>query len=174
MNFENYPQFLTATILQWQPLLENDTYKEIIIGSLRFLATEKRVKIFSFVIMPNHLHLIWQVSDGHKPQHVQQSFLKYTAQQIKFDLQKNDPQLLERFRVNAADRAYQFWERNALSIDLFSEKVFDQKFEYIHNNPIQEKWKLAVYLENYRWSSAKYYVTGVDNFGFLTHYASEA
>ena len=59
-----------------------------------------------------------------------------------------------------------------MSVDLFTDKVFDQKFDYIHNNPIQEKWKLAVYPEDYRWSSARYYVTGVDDFGFLTHYAS--
>lgn len=134
--------------------------------------TEKRAKIYSFVIMPNHIHLIWQVSDRYKPQQVQQSFLKYTAQQIKFDLQKNNPQLLEQFRVNAADREYQFWERNALSIDLFSEKVFDQKFDYIHNNPIQEKWKLAVYPEDYRWSPAMFYLTGIDDFRLITHYAS--
>lgn len=172
MNYENFPQFFTATILEWQPLLANDTYKEIIIESLRYLVTEKRATIYSFVIMPNHIHLIWQVSDEWKPRQVQQSFLKYTAQQIKFDLQKNDPQLLERFKVNAADREYQFWERNALSVDLFSEKVFDQKFDYIHENPIQEKWKLAVYAEDYRWSSAKFYLTGVDDFDLLTHYAS--
>jgi len=70
VNFENYPQFFTATILEWQPLLENDTYKEIIIGSLRFLASEKRAKIYLYVIMPNHIHLIWQVSDGYKTQQV--------------------------------------------------------------------------------------------------------
>ncbi len=101
---------------------------------------------------------------------VRQSFLKYTAQQIKFDLQKNNPKLLEEFRVDAKDRQFQFWEGNALSVDLFGEKVFDQKFEYIHHNPIQEKWKLAVYPEEYKWSSAKFYYTGNDEFEFLTHY----
>ncbi|MBL7777791.1 MAG: hypothetical protein JNK66_05750 [Chitinophagales bacterium] len=39
---------------------------------------------------------------------------------------------------------------------------------------LTKKSLLAVYPEDYRWSSAKYYVTGVDNFGLITHYASEA
>ena len=31
-----WPQFYTATILNWQPLLSNDKYKDIIIESLQF------------------------------------------------------------------------------------------------------------------------------------------
>lgn len=31
---------------------------------------------------------------------------------------------------------------------------------------------LAVYPEDYRWSLAKFYLTGIDDFGFLSHYAS--
>lgn len=127
MNFEYFPQFFTATILNWKLLLKYDTYKLIVVNSLSFLAQEKRVKIYAYVIMPNHIHLIWQVNDNYKIEKVQQSFLKYTAQQIKFDLQKNNPTLLEEFWVNAKDRDYQFWERNALSIDLYSDKFFEQK-----------------------------------------------
>jgi putative transposase len=127
VNFEYFPQFFTATILNWKLLLKYDTYKLIVVNSLSFLAQEKRVKIYAYVIMPNHIHLIWQVNDNYKIEKVQQSFLKYTAQQIKFDLQKNNPTLLEEFWVNAKDRDYQFWERNALSIDLYSDKFFEQK-----------------------------------------------
>ena len=136
---------------------------------MRFLITENRINDYGFVIMSKHLHLIWRIKTPHLLKNVQRDFLKYTAQQIKFDLQANDPDLLSRFKVNAADRDYQFWERNALSVDLFSEHVFMQKFEYIHNNPTQEKWKLVLYPEDYRWSSANYYYRGVDNFGFISH-----
>ena len=39
-------------------------------------------------------------------------------------------------------------ERNALSVDLFAEKVFLQKLNYIHNNPVQQKWQLAGFRRN--------------------------
>ena len=56
--------------------------------------------------MNNHIHLIWQVLPGKTPAQVQHSFMKYTAQQIKFDLVENHPEVLDKFRVNAKDRTY--------------------------------------------------------------------
>ena len=56
-----HAQFFTVTNYMWQPLLKPDKYKEIIIGSLKFLVDNKRIKIYAFVIMSNHLHLIWQM-----------------------------------------------------------------------------------------------------------------
>ena len=84
-----HPQFFTATILEWKKLLAPDKYKDIIIDSLTFLVKNNRVFIYGFVIMPNHIHLIWQMKENINPSHVQRDFLKFTAQQIKFDLQKN-------------------------------------------------------------------------------------
>lgn len=97
-------------------------------------------------------------------------FLKYTAQQMKFKLIDTADMILSNFLINAADRQYQIWERNSLSTDLWSEKVFIQKLIYIHNNPIKEPWNLVVSPEDYRYSSAQFYETGIDEFGILTHY----
>jgi hypothetical protein len=41
---------------------------------------------------------------------------------------------------------------------------------YVHNNPIQAKWRLADFPENYFYSSARFYETGVDPFGLITHF----
>jgi len=120
--------------------------------------------------MPNHLHLLWQIQAGHKRENVQRDFLKFTAQQIRFDMQINHAGWLKEFEVNAKDRKYQFWERNPLSIDLYTEAVFLQKMYYVHNNPVQQKWKLCVLPENYLYSSAMFYLTGIDNWGFLSHW----
>ena len=96
--------------------------------------------------------------------------MKFTAQQFKFKLaDTNDPRLAS-FRVGAKDREYQFWERNALSIDLWTPDVFTQKLDYIHNNPLQDKWELSDYPEDYKYSSAGFYHTGHDGFGVLTHH----
>src|SRR6478735_1001905 len=108
--------FFTATILEWKHLLKPDKYKRIIIESLRFLVADKRVKVYSFVIMPNHLHLLWKMEGPHRREDVQRDFLKYTAQQIRFDLLKNHPNVLAHFKVEAKDRKYQIWERNPLSV----------------------------------------------------------
>jgi REP element-mobilizing transposase RayT len=108
INFDYHPRFFTATILEWKHLLKNDAYKDIVINSLRFLKEEKSIIIYGYVIMPNHIHLIWQIQDGFTREKIQMRFLKFTAQQMKFKLQKEDPLALEQYRVNAKDREYQF------------------------------------------------------------------
>jgi putative transposase len=162
--------FFTATILEWKKLLQPNKYKEVIIESLRFLVEKGRVKVYGFVVMPNHIHLLWKMEEPYKREEVQRDFLKYTAQQIKFDLLQNHPAVLERFRVGAKDRQYQLWERNPLSVYCYSIPVTEQKLNYIHNNPIQEKWRLAALPELYQYSSARFYFENKDDFGFLTHY----
>jgi len=47
----NYPQFVTATILEWKHLLAKDKYKQIIVDSLSFLVREGRIQVYGFVII---------------------------------------------------------------------------------------------------------------------------
>jgi len=148
----------------------SDEYKDVILSSLRFLVENKRVKVYGFVIMPNHIPLLWKMEEPHKREEVQRDFLKYTAQQIKFDLKQHHPAVLEKFRVGAKDRQYQLWDRNPLSVYCYTIVVTEQKLVYIHNNPIQEKWKLAALPEEYFYSSGRFYFENVNEFGFLSHY----
>ena len=171
--YSNYIQFFTATILWWKKLLAPDKYKQLILESMRFLVEDGRVVIYGFVLMPNHIHIVWRINDNHLREDVQRDFLKFTAQQIKFDLQKFHPQVLSRFEVNLKDRKYQFWEKNPLSIDLFDIKVVEQKLVYIHNNPLQEKWNLSSDPNEYWYSSSRFYETGQNDFDFLTHYTED-
>ncbi len=165
--------FLTATINDWKPLLINDEYKNIVLSSLRFLVNEQRVKIFGFVIMPNHIHLIWHISNEITKNHTQGSLLRFTAQQLKFELIKNAPLFLEEFKVNLKDRKYQLWKRNPLSIEIYTDAILEQKLNYVHNNPLSKKWNLALQPKDYFYSSALFYETGIDNFGFLSNYILE-
>ena len=51
MEFPEYwPTFLTATNLNWLPLMQPDSNKQIIVDSLAFLVKDKRVKVYAFVI----------------------------------------------------------------------------------------------------------------------------
>jgi REP element-mobilizing transposase RayT len=80
---EEWPQFYTATILNWHHLLKDDKCKDIIIESLQFLTKQKHITLYGFVIMSNHIHLICQPQAGQTISTVQSSFMKYTAQQFK-------------------------------------------------------------------------------------------
>jgi REP element-mobilizing transposase RayT len=162
-------KFFTATIYQWNHLLADDDHKNIIVDSLRFLVSDNRIELNAFVIMSNHIRLIWQPLSGYMSSEIQASFMKFTAQQLKRSLIKNNVEALSTFKVNKYDREYQIWKREPLSIELISEDLFKQKLEYIHYNPV--KAGLCEVSEDYYYSSAKFYQDGTNCFGMLKHYS---
>jgi len=100
--------FTTATILEWKHLLRSDKMKDVVIESLRFLVREKRAVVYDFVIMPNHIHLVWHIPEEYTLRDVKAALLSYTAHQFKKILKSENPALLEEYRVNLSDREYQF------------------------------------------------------------------
>ena len=136
--------------------------------TLKFLVDNNRIELSAFVIMSNHVHIIWQPLQHYTLTNIQSSFMRHTSKQIFKKLSVEDPTMLEKLKVNKYDGDYQVWKREPLSIELFTEKVFLQKFEYIHNNPVAAG--LVIFAEDYKYSSAKFYHTGLDEFNMITHY----
>ena len=161
--------FFTATINSWKWLLADEWSKNIVIASLENLVQRKLIQVYAYVIMPNHLHLISLSLKNNGKESPRASFLKYTAHEFKKNLNKNNPELLKEYSVNKLNKEYEFWQRDPLSVHLYTRAVMNQKMEYIHNNPLNEKWKLAKAQEEYRYSSAQFYLNGRDEFNFLTH-----
>lgn len=167
---KDHPDFITITCLEWKHVLADDTTKNLIIESLIHLTKLQRVTVFAFCIMSNHLHMIWQIMGENCRKDVQRDFLKYTGQIILHRLRNSGSPLLEELYVGAKDRKYQIWERNSLSIPLYSETVFRQKLNYIHNNPVAAG--LCANPQDYYYSSASFYLENVRNFEFVEHFSS--
>ena len=163
-------QFHTATINTWKHLLEGDSFKDIVIDSLHWLHDNNRAIIHGFVIMPNHIHLLWTTFETGK-QHPGHALASYTAHEFKKNLAgyAESVRLLYPYISTQADRDYHFWERRPKSMDIKDRNMAVQILTYIHNNPLQEHWKLAECQEDYRYSSASYYAKGETEFKFLRH-----
>lgn len=162
---KSYVDFITITCLNWRPLLASDRFKDIITSSLSFLSKDQRVVIYAFVIMPTHLHMVWQMIGDHKRENVQRDFLKFTSQQMLKLLRNARSPIQDEILVKAKDRKYQVWQRNALSVPLWSYKVMWQKVGYIHFNPV--KAGLCARPEDYKYSSASFYYHGDRHWDFL-------
>jgi REP element-mobilizing transposase RayT len=157
--------FWTATIKDWSHLLKEVRFKNIVLDSMSYLSEKKLVDIFAFVIMPNHIHLIWRTNKLNGKETVQGSFLKYTAHEFRKILLKEGK--LSNYEVNAINKKHEFWQRDSLAIHLYSKEVAFQKLEYIHNNPCTEKWNLAMEPQDYYYSSDRFYTQGCNEFKFL-------
>ena len=156
--------YFTATILEWKYLLSDDRFKDVIVGSLRHMAERKRAMIHAFVIMNNHIHVIWHILHPYTRDEVQRNMLKFTAQTIVREL-RTEPEVLQQYYVGASDRKYQVWERNPLTVPLWSEDVVKQKLAYLHNNPVRAG--LCINAADYEYSTASIYMSGEDRFGFI-------
>ena len=164
---KEYADFITVTCLEWKHVLVDNRFKDIIIDSLRYLSESNGVSIYAFVIMSNHFHMIWQMLGEHKREDVQRDFLKYTSQQILKILRNENSSLLDDLLVQSKDRKYQIWERNPLSIPLWSGRVINQKLDYIHYNPVEAG--LCKFPSEYIYSSAGFYYYGDQRWSFLNH-----
>jgi len=162
-------EFFTSTCLNWQNLLEPEEHKKIILQSLEFLVSNRRIWLYGFVIMPNHIHLMWRKQEEWRQKNIQQQFLKFTAQQIKFRLQDSgNHEELNKYKSSQQDRMYHFWERRAYKATMYNRKVATQKIDYMHRNPV--KAKLCEFPEQYIYSSAAFYILNKNEWGFITHY----
>jgi hypothetical protein len=57
--FENdRPYFLTCTVIEWLPVFTRTETVDILLDSWQFLQSERRLKLYGYVILENHLHLI--------------------------------------------------------------------------------------------------------------------
>jgi len=158
--------FWTATINNWYHLLKEDSFKEVIIQSLNTLSEKGFIDVFAFVIMPNHIHLIWRSNSLNGKETAQGSFSKFTAHMFKKMLKDSNAALLK-YAVDAANKKYEFWQRDPLAIPIYSREVMQQKLNYIHLNPLASHWQLANDPCEYYWSSAKYYERNEKTFNFL-------
>ncbi|UKT63767.1 transposase [Pedobacter mucosus] len=162
--------FWTDTIKEWLNALDNDKYKVVIVACLKELVARKMIEVYAFVIMPNHIHIIWAMLKMNGKEMPYASFNKITSHQIFSDMKISSPRDLMKFKVDDSERNYRLWQRDPLAILIDSKEMIEQKIDYIHLNPLQEKWNLSAMPEECKWSSAKFYLNRNSEFNFLTDY----
>ena len=97
------------------------------------------------------------------------SFEKYTGHMFLKQLRINKENLSE-FETEQDDRNYLFWQRDPLAVLIRDRQMAGDKLDYMHYNLLQPHWQLCDDPIKYKFSSAKFYETGKDEFNILTHY----
>ena len=163
--------FWTITINKRQHLLRGDDNKMIVMNSLQWLAQNKLVRIYGYVIMPNHIHLLWEQLKMNGKELPKSSFEKYTAKSLINKMKSENDPALKNYLVVATDRQYNIWLRDPLAIKIFNLQMLVQKLDYMHLNPLQSHWLLCNHPAEYRFSSAIFYEQQMDEFKILTNFS---
>ena len=164
VHVEGHFYFVTAKISGGKNIFYKQKYCKIILDCLDWLRKEKRMRLFAFVVMPNHVHFIIEPLGKFTINEICHAFESFTAHKILSTIKKEpaDKELLKFFTDNAVnldDRKHKIWQ-NLLAKNIYSQKFLEQKFEYIHNNPTVKGYELAQERSDYQYSSACLYDRG--------------
>ena len=151
------PYFLTLTICGWQPIFTQPETVQIILDSWKYLQQNSNFKLYGYVILENHIHLIAQ-SDNIQTD--LQRFKSYTARQIidYLKVQKISlilQQLAFYKKAHKSESEYQLWQEGSHPQVIESEDILRQKLEYMHYNPVKRGYIDKP--EHWRYSSARNY-----------------
>lgn len=80
--------FVTLTVVYWIDVFTRPVYKDIIVDNLTYCKKNKGLEIYSYVIMPNYLHLI--VRSINKPlSDILRDFKTYTSKELYKTIKDN-------------------------------------------------------------------------------------
>ncbi len=156
-----YPYFVTTSVVDGISLFADTDLSEIVLEALTYLQEESNIKLYAYVLMHNHLHLI---AEGEDLSGKLRKFKSYTARKIIDVLkERNRVLILRKLSMSKHDHykdsEYQVWQEGFHPKQISSLAMMSQKIEYIHFNPVK-----AGFVDNpkdWRCSSARNYL-GID------------
>ncbi|MDD2791376.1 MAG: hypothetical protein PHU40_12035 [Sulfurimonas sp.] len=110
----SHPHFITCTILHWIPIFTRTETTAILIDSLKYLQKSDNLKIFAYVILENHLHLVASSDDIGMSM---RKFKSFTAKKILHLLQENNAStILEQLafykKAHKTQSHFQLWQES--------------------------------------------------------------
>ncbi len=119
---EDHMYFLTPTIMRWYYIFDRYERFDILADSLIYCQKNKGLKIYAYVFMLNHLHMIVQSDDVAG---FLRDFKRFTAMKIRDSLSEHEPEILKLFLDD--DEHYQFWKPDNQPKTIETEAFFNQK-----------------------------------------------
>lgn len=159
--------FVTSTVVDWVDIFTRPKYKHIVVDSLAYCQEHKGLKIYAWVLMSNHLHMIVSSGTASPLSDILRDFKKFTSRSILLELEK-DPQesrcgwMIDRFRFAGSNdkkiTKYRFWQEGNHAELIYLYDFYMQKLNYIHLNPVRQE--IVSCPEDYLYSSAMNYSSG--------------
>ena len=166
---DNFPYFVTCTIVDWLPIFHEKEYARIVLDSLEYIRANKGTAINAFVLMPSHLHAILWPENDISLSDILRDFKRFTSKAISaLAVEKSHHQYLQQFmqarRENRAQDVsqYQVWQEGSHPEILYTEQFAQQKLDYVHKNPIRAN--LVEIAEDWPYTSAGAYFSDKETY----------
>jgi len=153
--------YLTFHIVGWVDLFTRQSYRDIVIESLKYCLQNKGFDLFAYVIVSNHIHLLARSQSGDLSGTIR-DFKNYTSRKFIEILESNTESRREWMKMIFEyhgkfknKQTNQIWTHENHAEHIFSQQFIEQKITYIHNNPVRAGIVAKPY--DYLYSSARNY-----------------
>lgn len=167
--------FVTFTVVHWIDVFIRNQYRDILLDSWKHCQDKKGLEIYSWCIMSNHVHMIIG-SQIEKLENIMRDMKSHTSTQLRLAINNNIHESRKQWMLeimvktglkNKNNNDFQFWQQHNHPILLDTNKIMQQKLDYIHNNPVK-----AGFVDNpddYLYSSARDYagIKGLIEINFI-------
>ena len=128
--------FVSFAVVEWLDVFTRKEYKDILLESLAYCQKEKGMEVFAWCIMTNHVHLVFRSIGKDKPEKLLGDFKRFTSKKLVSAIKENSREsrrefLLQCFQLEAQKSSnvnnYQFWRHDNKPIELWSNRVIEEK-----------------------------------------------
>jgi putative transposase len=151
---------LTFSCYRQRPLLTNDLWRRLFCEAVDRAMERHRYRLFAFVIMPEHVHLIVHPrGDGSPIAALLKAIKQPFSSRIKRLLEERPDPLLEQLMVRQRPgvMTFRFWQEGpGYDRNLIEAKAILAAIDYVHRNPVRRG--LCERAIDWKWSSARYHL----------------
>ncbi len=141
-----------------RPLLGTARSRDCFLQILNQVRSKRNFLLLGFVVMPEHVHLLVSEPRGSNPSIALQVLKQEVSRRLRKE-QTLSPERQEWPKCAEAQTVEEhFWQRRFYDFNVWSEKKFREKLEYMHANPV--KRGLVVHPKDWPWSSWGHYALG--------------
>ena len=152
--------FISFSVVYWIDLFVRNAFREIMLDSWKYCQEQIDLEIYGWCIMTSNVHMIVG-SKGKGLSEIVGQMKSYTSTKLRESISEHSGESRKEWMVwmmkragtkNGNNKDWQLWQQDNKPLEILDEKMFFQKLNYIHRNPVE-----AGFVENeedYVYSSA--------------------
>jgi len=152
---QGHLHFITCSCYRRLPLFASVRAKNLFIKMLGEVRDRYGFSLLGYVVMPEHIHLLISEPAKGTPSTVMQVLKQRVSRRLRRKPHNASAHQL-RLRFECSDHSLpQFWQPRFYNFNVWSQKKFVEKLQYMHMNSM--KRKLVTHPKDWPWSSFSFY-----------------
>ncbi|MGB7210606.1 MAG: transposase [Pyrinomonadaceae bacterium] len=154
---DNPLYFLTAVTNRRLPVFQTDKLKKLLADAFNEARTSGGFKIFAYVIMPDHYHIITdsQLRASQVLRYLNGISARRVINYLKENGYTSSLDKLKKEEEGKKEYKYSLWEHHSNTFLITTESMLMQKVDYIHRNPVEDQF--VEHPDQYQFSSVRYW-----------------